>query len=83
MGENFVVISEWTFADTEGLLSLWEIEAKYFFLLCVHISGQGIFLLLFLSLWVNIKKTMLNELRLLLYAAEKYNERNGKLFFYF
>ena len=31
MGENFVVISEWTFADTEGLLSLWEIEAKYFF----------------------------------------------------
>ena len=29
---------------------------QIFFLLCVHISVQGIFLLLFLSLWVNITK---------------------------
>ena len=80
MKGNFVVaISEWTFADTDGLLSKGD-WGQIFFLLCVHISGWAFFYCSF-SLWVNIKKPMLNELRLLLYAAGKYNERNGKLFF--
>ena len=83
MGENFVVISEWTFADTEGLLSLWEIEAKYFFALCAHFRPGFFYCSFSLSLGKYKKTPMLNELRLLLYAAEKYNGRNGKLFFYF
>ena len=77
MGENLVVISEWTFADTEGWLSLSSSTSKgrlrpNIFLLCVHIWGH-FFRLLSVSLGKYHKKPMLNELRL--YAAGKHNKR--------
>ena len=55
----------------------------FFFALCAHFRPGHFFTALSLSLGKYKKTPMLNELRLLLYAAEKYNGRNGKLFFYF
>ena len=82
--EKWEEILLWWFRN-EHLLILMvccqrEIEAKYLFcFVCTFQDGH--FFYCSFSLWVNIKKPMLNELRLLLYAAGKYNERNGKLFF--
>ena len=43
MGGNFVVvISEWTFADTDGLLSKGDWGQIFFFALCAHFR-MGIF----------------------------------------
>ena len=54
---------------------------QIFFLLCVHISGQGIFLLLFLSLWVNIKKPNVEWVEAAVVCSRKVQWKKWQTFF--
>ena len=80
MKGNFVVaISEWTFADTEGLLSKGD-WGQIFFLLCVHISGWAFFLLLFLSLG-KYKKTNVEWVEAAVVCSRKVQWKEWQTFF--